>query len=217
MQPIKNLKMKKIIIGSLLIFTATSCDKVEETITTIVTETKEKAQQKTQEVLQETVNEQLNKIVNAETLTFQIVFPHENSLTLENESGRKVAFPNGAPFYIFKYKVSDKDLLLKTLIEQPTTDEAKSKKEFEVINYLINPPSYEDLANILEKLNFNPIDLVRKKEQIWLDNFKDLTMNNQQIIQAMITHPILIERPIVIKGNKAIIGRDLENVAAFIS
>ena len=42
-------------------------------------------------------------------------------------------------------------------------------------------------------------------------------MNNQQIIQAMITHPILIERPIVIKGNKAIIGRDLENVAAFIS
>ena len=93
----------------------------------------------------------------------------------------------------------------------------KSKKEFEVINYLINPPSYEELANILEKLNFNPIDLVRKKEQIWLDNFKDLTMNNQQIIQAMITHPILIERPIVIKGNKAIIGRDLENVAAFIS
>ena len=148
--------MKKIIIASLLIFTATSCDKVEESITTIVTETKEKAQQKTQEVLQETVNEQLNKIVNAEILTFQSVFPHENSLTLENESGRKVAFPNGTPFYIFKYKVSDKDLLLKTLIEQPTTDEAQSKKEFEKI----------DGATIIEKITFfqkflpaNSIDL----------------------------------------------------------
>ncbi len=148
--------MKKVIISSIFFLALASCDKVEERISTIVTETTEKAQQKAKETVQETVNEQLNKIVNAETLTFQSVFPHDNSLKIENESGRKVAFPNGTPFYIFKYKVADKDLLLKTLIEQPTSDEAQSKKEFEKI----------DGSTIIEKITFfqkflpaNTIDL----------------------------------------------------------
>jgi arsenate reductase len=92
-----------------------------------------------------------------------------------------------------------------------------SKKEFEVINYLINPPSFEELSDIIEKLNIKPIELVRQKEKIWIENFKDQKMNDEQIIQAMISNPILIERPIVIMGNKAIIGRDLEKVAEFIS
>ena len=63
----------------------------------------------------------------------------------------------------------------------------------------------------------NPIDLVRQKEKLWIENFKDQKLDNKQIIQAMITNPTLIERPIVIKDNKAIIGRDLEKLAAFIS
>lgn len=91
-----------------------------------------------------------------------------------------------------------------------------SKKDFEIINYLINPPSFEELSSIIEKLNINPIDLVRKKEQIWIDQFKDQKMSDQEIITAMITHPILIERPIVIKDNKAIIARDLEKLEGFI-
>ena len=61
-----------------------------------------------------------------------------------------------------------------------------------------------------------PIELVRQKEKIWIENFKDQKMNDDQIIHAMISNPILIERPIVIIENKAIIGRDLEKVAAFI-
>lgn len=148
--------MKKIVLSSLFFLSFISCEKVEESISTIVTETKEKAQQKATEAVQETVNEQLNKIVNAESLTFQSIFPHDQSLVLENESGRKVAFPNGTPFYIFKYKVSDKDLLLKTLIDQPTSDEAQSKKDFEKI----------DGSTIIEKITFfqkflpaNSIDL----------------------------------------------------------
>ena len=92
-----------------------------------------------------------------------------------------------------------------------------SKKEFEVINYLINPPSFEELSDIIEKLNIKPIELVRQKEKIWIENFKDQKMNDEQIIQAIISNPILIERPLVIMGNKAIIGRDLEKVAEFIS
>ncbi|MBG6187529.1 arsenate reductase family protein [Flavobacterium sp. CAN_S2] len=92
-----------------------------------------------------------------------------------------------------------------------------SKKEFKVINYLINPPSFEELTVIIEKLNIKPIELVRQKEKIWIENFKDQIMNDDQIIQAMISNPILIERPLVIMGNKAMIGRDLEKVAEFIS
>jgi arsenate reductase len=92
-----------------------------------------------------------------------------------------------------------------------------SKKDFEVINYLINPPSFEELSDIIKKLNIRPIELVRQKEKIWIENFKDQKMNDEQIIEAMISNPILIERPIVIMGNKAIIGRDLEKVAEFIS
>ena len=91
-----------------------------------------------------------------------------------------------------------------------------SEKEFEVINYLLNPPSFEELSNIIQKLKMKPIELVRQKEKIWTENFKGLKMNDDQIIQAMISNPILIERPIVIIENKAIIGRDLDKVAAFI-
>ena len=91
-----------------------------------------------------------------------------------------------------------------------------SKKEFEVINYLTNPPSFEELSSILQKLNKKPIELVRQKEKIWIEIFRDKKMNSEEIIQAMVDNPILIERPIVIIGESAIIGRDLEKVEAFI-
>ena len=91
-----------------------------------------------------------------------------------------------------------------------------SKKEFEIINYLTNPPSFEELSSVLQKLQLNAIDLVRQKEKIWIENFKDKKMNQQEIIQAMINNPILIERPIVVIGNAAIVGRDLMKVTTFI-
>ena len=91
-----------------------------------------------------------------------------------------------------------------------------SKKEFEVINYLTNPPSFKELSVILEKLNIQPIELVRQKEKIWIEKFKYQEMNEEQIIQAMISNPILIERPIVIYRNLAIIGRDLKKLESFI-
>ena len=93
----------------------------------------------------------------------------------------------------------------------------QSEKEFEVINYLSKPFSFEELTVILKKLNKKPIELVRQKEKIWISNFKDQKMNDDQIIKAMIAYPILIERPLVVQENNAIIGRDLEKVEAFIS
>lgn len=148
--------MKKLIVATILSSAVLSCSKIEETVTQTVTSAKEKAQQASSDIVQQTVNEQLSKIVNAENVSFNTVFPNTNNLVLENETGKKVAFPNGTPFYVFKYKTSDRDLLLKTLVEQPTTDEAQSKPDFEKV----------DGSSIIEKVTFfekflpaNTIDL----------------------------------------------------------
>ncbi|MGZ5264801.1 MAG: hypothetical protein ACXWBY_05615 [Kaistella sp.] len=136
--------MKKIALGILISATVLSCSKIEETVTQTVNLAKDKAQQKTSELVQETVNEQLSNLVNAENVTFSNVFPNQSNLVLENEVGKKVAFPNGTPFYVFKYKTADKDLLLSTLVEQATTDEAQSQKEFQKV----------DGSSIIEKITF---------------------------------------------------------------
>ncbi|MGZ5263456.1 MAG: hypothetical protein ACXWCF_06675 [Kaistella sp.] len=136
--------MKKIALGILISATVLSCSKIEETVTQTVNSAKDKAQQKTSELVQETVNEQLSNLVNAENVTFSNVFPNQSNLVLENEVGKKVTFPNGTPFYVFKYKTADKDLLLSTLVEQATTDEAQSQKEFQKV----------DGSSIIEKITF---------------------------------------------------------------
>ncbi len=87
-----------------------------------------------------------------------------------------------------------------------------SGQNFEIIDYLKNPLSEKEIKEILTKLGFTPIQLVRKNEAIWKDNYKNKTLTDNDIIKAMATHPKLIERPIVIKGNKAVIGRPSENI-----
>lgn len=89
-------------------------------------------------------------------------------------------------------------------------------QEYEVIKYLENIPSFEELKTIIEKLDIKPIELVRQKEKIWIENFKNKTMSDDEVIQAMILNPILIKRPIVINGNKAVIARPIEKVTAII-
>ena len=88
-----------------------------------------------------------------------------------------------------------------------------SGKDFEVVKYLENVPSFEELKSIIEKLGIKPIDLVRQKEKIWIENFKGKTMSDDETISAMISNPILIERPIVVNGNKVAIGRPPQNIA----
>ena len=92
----------------------------------------------------------------------------------------------------------------------------ESEKEYKIINYLENGPTFIELTAILKKLHFEPISLVRQKEKIWIENFKNIEMSPDEIIQAMVDYPILIERPIVIIGNKAILGRELDKVSGFI-
>ncbi len=82
----------------------------------------------------------------------------------------------------------------------------------EVINYLETPPSKEELQSIITMLGIQPSQLIRKGEAIWKENFKGNELTEEQHLDAMVEHPKLIERPIVVKGNKAVIGRPPENV-----
>jgi arsenate reductase len=92
----------------------------------------------------------------------------------------------------------------------------KSGQEYEIIKYLEDVPTFDELKEIIKKLGIKPIELVRRKEKIWMENFKDKQLSDDEVIQAMILNPILIERPIVINGNKAIIARPLEKVVAIL-
>jgi arsenate reductase len=92
----------------------------------------------------------------------------------------------------------------------------QANQEYEIIPYLTDTPTFDDLKVLLEKLNLEPIQLIRTKEKIWIENYKGKTMTNDEIIRAMVDNPILIERPIVIKDGKAIIGRDLDAVTSFL-
>jgi len=87
-----------------------------------------------------------------------------------------------------------------------------SGQNFEIIDYLKNPLSEKEIEDLLKKLGFTPIQLIRKNEAIWKENYKNKTLSDAAIIKAMATHPKLIERPIVIKGDKAVIGRPPENI-----
>ena len=87
---------------------------------------------------------------------------------------------------------------------------------FEIISYLQNPLSALDLEVLIKKLAIKPIALVRQKESIWIENYKGKSVTDSDIIQALAKHPILIERPIVIDGDKAIIARKIDDLAAFL-
>ncbi|MEH6649361.1 MAG: arsenate reductase (glutaredoxin) [Motiliproteus sp.] len=79
--------------------------------------------------------------------------------------------------------------------------------------YLETPPSRDELVTLLEQLAIEPRLLMRKGEQEFKDNnLKDTVLSNDVLIDAMVTYPKLIERPIAIKGDKAVIGRPPENV-----
>ncbi len=82
----------------------------------------------------------------------------------------------------------------------------------EVVKYLEDVPTKEELADIISKLGINPSQLIRKGEAIFKENFKGKDLTDDQWIEAMIAHPKLIERPIVVKGDKAVLGRPPENV-----
>ncbi|WP_457609700.1 arsenate reductase (glutaredoxin) [Lutibacter sp.] len=86
----------------------------------------------------------------------------------------------------------------------------ESSNPFEVIKYLDKPFAEEELTELIKLLGIKPIELVRKNEAIWKENYKGKTLTDNEIIKAMVNHPKLIERPIVVANGKAVIGRPPE-------
>ena len=85
-------------------------------------------------------------------------------------------------------------------------------ENYDVIEYLKEPPSREELLAIIHMLGITPIQLIRKGEKDYTDNLKGKDLSDEALIDAMLQYPKLIERPIVIKDGKAIIGRPPEGV-----
>jgi arsenate reductase len=91
-----------------------------------------------------------------------------------------------------------------------------TNSNYEIIDYINNPLSVEELKDLLTKLELPAIDLVRKNEAIWKESYKGKDLSEDQIIRAMADFPKLIERPIVVRGNKAVIGRPPEIIKSLL-
>lgn len=86
------------------------------------------------------------------------------------------------------------------------------KQEYEVVDYLKDVPSKKELLNIIKLLGIRPEELIRKGEPEYKKKFNKKQLTDNEWIEAMIRFPKLIERPIVIKNNKAVIARPTERI-----
>ena len=89
----------------------------------------------------------------------------------------------------------------------------ESKKiNFEVIDYIKNKLTSEQIRNILNKLQLKPIELVRKNEAIWKEKYKGKDFTDDQLIKILSNEPKLIKRPIIVSEKLGVIGRPAENI-----
>jgi arsenate reductase len=91
-----------------------------------------------------------------------------------------------------------------------------TSKKYEIIDYLQQPLSIKEIKSLIQKLQVSPLALVRQKESIWIENYKGKTLTDEDIVDALSKNPILIERPIVIYEDRALIARDLEKLECFL-
>lgn len=84
--------------------------------------------------------------------------------------------------------------------------------EASVIDYLTSPPSRDELRSLLDKLGMTASELVRRGEAAFSEHYAGRELSDEQWLDALIAHPILIERPIVVCGDRAVIGRPPEKV-----
>lgn len=84
--------------------------------------------------------------------------------------------------------------------------------EPEVVLYLEKSPTQKEIKQLLSSLKMKPLDLIRKGEKLYKEKYKGKDHTDAEWIRIMSKNPILIERPIVVKGKKAVLGRPPENV-----
>ena len=84
--------------------------------------------------------------------------------------------------------------------------------EPEIIEYLKDPPTVSELKNLLDKMNMKPAEIIRKGEDLFRSNFKGKKMSDEEWLNVLVKNPKLIERPIVVSGDRVILGRPPEKV-----
>lgn len=89
--------------------------------------------------------------------------------------------------------------------------------EIEIIEYLKDIPTKKELKDLLMKLGLKPLDVIRTSEPIFEKKFKNKKFTDAEWIQIIIENPILLQRPILVDGYKAIIGRPVEKVVELIN
>ncbi len=85
-------------------------------------------------------------------------------------------------------------------------------KPLTITKYLDQPLTKKEIRSLITKLKIKPIELVRQKEEIWTKEFAGKELTDEDVIDALRKHPILIERPIVVNGRKAVIARPAERI-----
>ena len=93
---------------------------------------------------------------------------------------------------------------------------SERKIEAKIVEYLETPPNKAELRALLHKLGMKPAQLVRRGERIYQETYANREMSDEQWLDALVAHPILIERPIVVCGERAVIGRPPEKVLTLI-
>lgn len=88
--------------------------------------------------------------------------------------------------------------------------------EIVIQEYMQEVPSRKELKHIVDLLGIKPLELIRQKESIFIEQFKGKSLTDEEWIDAMLAFPILIERPIIIQDGKAVIGRPIENLIQLI-
>lgn len=87
---------------------------------------------------------------------------------------------------------------------------------FEMINFMEEPLTVSEIKTLLKKMNQNVFHIIRKSEKLYMEKFANKNLSEEEWIRVLSENPSLIQRPILIKGSVAMLGRPVENVKFFI-
>ncbi len=107
-----------------------------------------------------------------------------------------------------------------TVLHNPSCSKSRSALDYlaekgiepEVVKYMDEPLRPDELEEIIDLLGIAPHDLIRTSEDIYKEEFEGKELTDEEWILAMLEYPMLMERPIIINGDKAVIGRPIENI-----
>ncbi|WP_313367728.1 arsenate reductase (glutaredoxin) [Sphingobacterium mizutaii] len=138
---------------------------------------------------------------NEESILFMVYQPYELTLFLINTSKNYLK----TMIKIYHNNMCSKSRAALNLLKV-------NNEEIEVQEYLKVVPTKSELKEILKMLQMKPLELIRKNETLFKENYKDKNLSDEEWIDIMLENPVLIERPIVVKDGKAAIGRPIEKI-----